>query len=83
MGRLVEGCSAACYLGDDLGDLPAFAALARLASEHGLATVSVAVVDQESAPEVAEAADAVVSGPGQALILLRWLADTASGINAR
>jgi trehalose 6-phosphate phosphatase len=83
VGRLVEGCSAACYLGDDLGDLPAFAALARLASEDGLAAVSVAVVDQESAPEVAEAADAVVSGPGEALTLLRWLADTASGINAR
>ena len=28
--RLVQGCSAACYLGDDLGDLPAFAALAEL-----------------------------------------------------
>ena len=55
--RLVEGCSAACYLGDDLGDLPAFAALAELTATHGMATVSVAVVDDESAPEVAEAAD--------------------------
>lgn len=83
VGRLVEGCSAACYLGDDLGDLPAFAALNRLASEDGLATVSVAVVDNESAPEVAEAADAVVSGPNEALLLLGWLADAASGITAR
>lgn len=82
VARLVEGCSAACYLGDDLGDLPAFAALTRLASEDGLATVSVAVVDQESSPEVAEAADAAVSGPSEALILLGWLADASSGITA-
>ncbi len=79
---LVEGCSAAGYLGDDLGDLPAFAALTRLASGHGLATVSVAVVDEESAPEVAEAADVVVPGPSGALILLGWLADAASGTRA-
>lgn len=82
VGRLVEGSSAVCYLGDDLGDLPAFAALTRLGSGHGLATVSVAVVDEESAPEVADAADVVVSGPSGALILLGWLADAASGISA-
>jgi trehalose 6-phosphate phosphatase len=82
VGRLVEGCSAACYLGDDLGDLPAFAALTRLAAGHGLATVSVAVVDEESAPEVAEAADVVVPGPSGALILLGWLAGAESGISA-
>jgi trehalose 6-phosphate phosphatase len=83
LGRLVEGCSAACYLGDDLGDLPAFAALTRLASGQGLATVSVAVVDEESAPDVAEAADVVVRGPSGALILLGWLADAPLGISAR
>ncbi len=72
--RLVQGCSAACYLGDDLGDLPAFAALAAL-STAGMATVSVAVVDDESAPEVAAAADLTLSGPREALDLLGWLAD--------
>ena len=71
---LVEGCSAACYLGDDLGDLPAFAALAELASRTGMATVSVAVVDGESDPQVAASADLTVSGPGEALALLEWLA---------
>ena len=73
--RLVEGYAAACYLGDDLGDLPAFAALAQLSTAEGMATVSVAVVDDESAPEMAEAADLTVPGPGEALGLLGWLAD--------
>jgi trehalose 6-phosphate phosphatase len=72
---LTAGCSAACYLGDDLGDLPAFAALAELAASDGLATAAIAAVDDESAPEVAEAADAVVPGPPGALAVLGWLAD--------
>lgn len=76
--RLVAGCSAACYFGDDLGDLPAFAELARLASEGGVAAVSVAVVDAEAPAEVAEAADVVVPGPLAALGLLAWLAEEAS-----
>jgi trehalose 6-phosphate phosphatase len=71
---LVAGCSAACYLGDDLGDLPAFAALAGLAVDGTLATVSIAVVDDESAPEVVQAADLTVRGPLAALRLLAWLA---------
>ena len=71
---LVEGYSAACYLGDDLGDLPAFAALADLTALAGMPTVSVAVVDAESDPQVAEAADLIVSGPDEALALLEWLA---------
>jgi len=74
--RLIRGCTAACYLGDDLGDLPAFAALAAKATEDGLVTASVAVVDNESAAAVAEAADVVVSGPKEALSVLRWLAHT-------
>ena len=49
---LTEGCTAACFLGDDLGDLPAFAELARRASGDGVATVGVAVRDVETAPEV-------------------------------
>ena len=76
--RLVTGCSAACYFGDDLGDLPAYGALARMSSAGGMATVAVAVVDDETPAEVAEAADVVVSGPLQALGLLRWLAESAS-----
>ncbi len=74
---LASGGSAACYLGDDLGDLPAFAALSDLAASEGLLTASIAAVDEESAPEVAEAADAVVEGPAGALAVLDWLAGAA------
>jgi trehalose 6-phosphate phosphatase len=73
--QLTAGCSAACYVGDDLGDLPAFAALADLARHEGKATVSIAVVDDESAPEVLEAADLTVNGPAEALQVLTWLAE--------
>jgi trehalose 6-phosphate phosphatase len=77
-GSVVEGltraCSAACYFGDDLGDLPAFAALGDMRG-HGGHTLAVAVVDQESDPLVAEAADLTLAGPRQALAALRWLAE--------
>lgn len=74
---LTEGFGAACYLGDDLGDLPAFAALSRLADRRGLRAVTVAAVDDESPPEVLAAADVAVEGPAGALAVLRWLADHA------
>ncbi|HEX3459745.1 MAG TPA: trehalose-phosphatase, partial [Acidimicrobiales bacterium] len=73
---LVEGYRAAAYLGDDLGDLPAFAAL-DAASSQGMVTVKVAAVDGESPPEVAAAADVVVDGPAGSLAVLGWLADRA------
>ncbi len=75
--RLVEGCTSACYLGDDIGDLPAFAALQELSAERGLRATAVAVVDDESAGQVAAAADLVVAGPRAALGVLTWLADEA------
>ena len=78
--QLTAGCSAACYVGDDLGDLPAFAALADLSRHHGMATVSMAVVDDESAPEVLEAADVSVNGPAEALQVLEWLTEAASDL---
>jgi trehalose 6-phosphate phosphatase len=78
--RLVAGCTAACYFGDDLGDLAAFATLSDLASADGLSTVSIAAVDAESAVEVAEAADVIVRGPAGALQALRWLARRGSAV---
>jgi trehalose 6-phosphate phosphatase len=75
--RLGRGFAAAAYFGDDLGDLPAFAALGVLASE-GAHVARVAVTDPESPPEVGEAADVVVEGPEQALDLLRRLVAGAS-----
>lgn len=78
VGALVHGYSAACFVGDDLGDLPAFAALDRVSAAEGISTVTIAAVDNESPPEMAAAADVVVSGPQGALDVLRWLADHAA-----
>jgi trehalose 6-phosphate phosphatase len=72
--RLAAGCTAAAYLGDDLGDLPAFGALRSLAAEEQMSTLSIAVVDTEADGAVAAAADLTASGPAEALELLQWLA---------
>jgi trehalose 6-phosphate phosphatase len=73
---LAQGCSAAAFFGDDLGDLPAFAALDALSAQSGMSAVKVAVADLESAPEVTASADLVLDGPGQALTVLEWLAES-------
>lgn len=75
---LAAGLDAVCYLGDDRGDLPAFAALAAL-GEEGLATVAVAVDSPEAPRELLERADLVVDGPTAALALLARLADPSRG----
>ena len=67
------GLEAACFLGDDVGDLPAFAALGRLRAA-GLHGVCVAVRTPESPPELLDRADLVVEGPAGALEVLRHLA---------
>jgi trehalose 6-phosphate phosphatase len=72
--QLARGARCACFLGDDVGDLPAFAALDRLAAEAGTAVVKVAAADQECPPEVGASADVIVEGPPGALRLLQWLA---------
>ncbi len=78
--RAAEGCRAAAFFGDDIGDLPAFVELARLRAESTTDTVGVAVVDEETAPEVAASADLSVDGPAGALAVLAWLAEeTAPG----
>jgi trehalose 6-phosphate phosphatase len=70
---LAQGMTGVVYLGDDLGDLPAFAALDRLAGA-GVHTVKVVVTAAETAPQVRQAADLVVDGPAGALALLDALA---------
>jgi trehalose 6-phosphate phosphatase len=72
--QLAPGHQAAAGFGDDLGDLPAFAALHRLGAT-GMEATCVAVVDGESPPEVAAAADLVVDGPIGAVALLRLLSE--------
>ncbi|HEY1650513.1 MAG TPA: trehalose-phosphatase [Acidimicrobiales bacterium] len=70
----------AAAFGDDIGDLPAFAALAELTGPGGrpLDTVRVAAVDAESPRQVAEQADLTVAGAAGAVALLRALAEAAS-----
>ena len=75
---LAASCSAACYFGDDLGDLPAFEALAAMGRDEDVSTLSIAAVDDESDPSVAAAADVVVAGPPGALAVLAWLAASAT-----
>ena len=74
--RLARGCVAACFAGDDAGDLAAFAGLDRLALE-GTHTVRIAVADEETPPELVAAADMVTTGPAQTLALLHALATRA------
>ena len=72
VAELAEGLSAVCFVGDDVGDLPAFEALDRLRDE-GVTTLKVVVGSAEVPRRLAEAADVVVDGPAAALTLLRQL----------
>jgi trehalose 6-phosphate phosphatase len=66
--------SAVAVFGDDLGDLPAFAAVTALHVERpDLHVVRVAAVDHESPPEVAAQADVTVPGAAGAAALLEDL----------
>jgi trehalose 6-phosphate phosphatase len=73
---LARGCAAACFAGDDAGDMAAFAALDRLGTD-GTRAVRVAVTDEETPPELVAAADVIVRGPAEALDLFRALATRA------
>jgi trehalose 6-phosphate phosphatase len=77
LSKMGAGLRAVGVFGDDLGDLPAFAAAAEWA-DRGVAVARVAVVDAESPPEVAAQADLVVQGAEGAVTLLEQLMDAAS-----
>lgn len=70
---LADGLGPVCFFGDDVGDLPAFAALDAMRAA-GTPVVKVVVRSAELAPELAAAADLTVDGPAEALALLRALA---------
>lgn len=59
---LVRNCKTIVYVGDDIGDLPAFGALDEL-RRGGLDTMKVATGSAEMPVELADAADLVVPGP--------------------
>lgn len=73
VARLGAGYPVVGCFGDDLGDIPAFEAVEEL-GRAGATTVTVAVVDAESPPEVAAMADLVVEGPKAAIALLEAVA---------
>lgn len=71
--RLAADHAAVLYLGDDVGDLPAFAEIRRL-RDSGRIAWCVAVLSSE-VPDVAAAADVHVDAPADAVRLLRSIAD--------
>lgn len=71
--HLLERMKAACFCGDDVGDLPAFDALDRLQAE-GVHTLRVGVRSDEAPPELIERADVLVDGPHGVVDVLRLLA---------
>jgi trehalose 6-phosphate phosphatase len=73
---LVDGFDVAAFAGDDYGDLPAFAELARLQADGHLGrAVRVGVTSDEAPPELRAAVDLVVDGPPGLLALLVRVAD--------
>jgi len=69
---LAQGLSAVCFIGDDLGDLPAFRVLEDL-DRAGVTTLRVAVTSDESPPELLATADLLVEGPAGAVTFLKSL----------
>lgn len=71
--RLCAGAAAACFVGDDAGDLAAFQALDRLA-QGGTYALKVAVDSSEAPRGLIESADLVLEGPQGVRRLLEQLA---------
>jgi trehalose 6-phosphate phosphatase len=77
---LLDDVAAACFAGDDRGDLPAFAVLERAVAEGRLDhAVRIGVGSKESPPELLAHADVVVDGPAGLVALLEDLAE-ATGL---
>jgi trehalose 6-phosphate phosphatase len=72
----VDGFDTAAFAGDDYGDLPAFAELARLARDGRLEhAIRIGVQSDEAPDELIEAVDVIVDGPPGLLALLTRVAD--------
>jgi trehalose 6-phosphate phosphatase len=72
LAEAAAGLGAACFLGDDRGDLAAFDALDRMAAD-GMHVARIGVRSAEMPPELEQRADLIVDGPEGALELLRAL----------
>ncbi len=73
---LCQGLDAACFMGDDLGDLPAFGALDSLRAA-GMRTCKMVATSEETPAALVQEADVAVNGPEEALAVLRLLLETA------
>lgn len=71
----VAGVDRMAFLGDDLSDLPAFAAIDELVASGGIAGLKVAVSGSEAPAALLEGADLVLGAPEEAVQLLADLAD--------
>ena len=68
---LIGGLAIGAFAGDDSGDLPAFAALARAVDDERLErAVRIGVTSPEAPPELEAAVDTIVEGPDGLLQLL-------------
>ena len=74
VAEAANGMDAACFLGDDVGDLPAFDELDRRAAS-GTHVLRVGVRSGEAPAELLERADVLVDGPPGALEILHRLAE--------
>jgi trehalose 6-phosphate phosphatase len=72
LAEVARGLGAACFIGDDRGDLTAFDALDDLAAS-GAATFRIAVESSEAPAELLARADLVVEGPAAVVSLLQSL----------
>ena len=70
--ELADGLSPVLYAGDDVGDLPAFAALDELAGA-GTTTIKIAVRNEVPADELVAAADVTADSPAEVVALLASL----------
>ncbi len=73
--ELADGARATCFLGDDIGDVPAFVALAELARSGRGRTWRLAVGGPEAPRALVCRADATLDGPAAACAFLAALAD--------
>lgn len=76
--RLADECDAhvVVYIGDDLGDLPAFDAVEQL-REEGRAGLTVASLGADAPAEIAARADLVLDGPSSVVAFLERLSEQA------
>jgi trehalose 6-phosphate phosphatase len=82
LAEAAAGLTHVLFAGDDRGDLDAFDALDRLASDGEVTVARVAVRSAEAPSELLERADVVVEGPEGVLSLLQALAPADGGRQA-